>query len=110
MIWILALTTGALFGIGAWHLMQRDTIKIVLGFSLILGAANLFLFACGVFSGTRAPYVEFASEAVDPVPQALVLTAIVIGFGVTAFLSALVLAISWRLRTLDADKVSRLEG
>ena len=110
MSWILAATVGALFGVGAYHLLQRDAVKLVLGYSLLLGATNLFLLSCATFSGTEAPYSHVAAHAVDPVPQALVLTAIVIGFAVTAFLTALVLLIAWRLRTLDVDEISRLRG
>jgi len=106
--WLLALTAGALFGVGTWLLLQRDAIRLVLGLSLLLGATNLFLFSCSVFRGAAAPYVPVAGQATDPVPQALVLTAIVIGFGVVAFLSALVLTVAWRMKTLDADAVSRL--
>ena len=110
MTWLLALTAGALFGVGTYLLLQRDAIRLVLGLSLSLGAANLFLFSCGVFRGERAPYVTVAADATDPVPQALVLTAIVIGFGVLGFLAALVLAVAWRMQTLDVDAVSRLKG
>jgi multicomponent Na+:H+ antiporter subunit C len=105
---LLALCTGAIFGVGIYLLLQRDAIKLVLGFSLVLGAANLFLLGCSTFRGGRAPYLAFAEDAVDPVPQALVLTAIVIGFGVVSFLAALVLVVASRLRTLDLDEISRL--
>ena len=108
MTWVLSLCTGAIFGVGVYLLLQRDAIKLVLGFSLVLGAANLFLLGCSTFSGDRAPYTMHAEQSVDPVPQALVLTAIVIGFGVTSFLAALVLVVASRLRTLDHDEVSRL--
>ena len=110
MSWLLALTTGALFGVGTWMLLQRDTLRLVLGLSLLLGAANLFLFGCGVYTGSAAPYVSTTEASVDPVPQALVLTAIVIGFGVVGFLAALVLTIARRMRTMDVDAVSRLKG
>ena len=105
---VLALTTGVIFGVGVYLLLQRDAIKLVLGFSLILGATNLYLLGCSTFAGRRAPYVAFAQSSVDPVPQALVLTAIVIGFAVVSFLVALVLVVASRLRTLDLDEVSRL--
>jgi multisubunit Na+/H+ antiporter MnhC subunit len=105
---LLAITTCCIFGVGVYLLLQRDAIKLVLGFSLLLGATNLFLLGCSTFRGNRAPYAAHAATAVDPVPQALVLTAIVIGFGVTAFLAALVLVVASRLRTLDLDEVSRL--
>ena len=110
MTWLLALTTGALFGVGTYHLLQRDAIRLLLGFSLVLGSVNLFLLGCSTFRDTGAPYLETAADGTDPVPQALVLTAIVIGFAVLAFLAAIVLLVAWRLRTLDLDAVSRLKG
>lgn len=109
MIQILAVLTGALFGLGVYHLLQRDTIKSVLGLSLILGAGNLFLLCCTTFRGGHAPYVPYGADTVDPLPQALVLTAIVIGFGVQALVAALVLSIAFRLGTLDGDRVSHLK-
>ena len=110
MMFLLAIATGVIFGVGVYQLLQRDAIKLVLGYSLVLGATNLYLLGCGTFSGRRAPYEEFAGVAVDPVPQALVLTAIVIGFAVASFLAALVLVVASRLRTLDIDRVSRLRS
>lgn len=110
MNWALALTTGAIFGVGTYLLLQRDAIRLLLGFSLILGATNLFLLGCSTFRGDRAPYVGEVAQATDPVPQALVLTAIVIGFAVLSFLAAIVLTVAWRLRTLDVDAISRLKG
>ncbi len=105
-----AITTGAIFGVGVFHLLQKDAIKFILGFSLMLGGANLFLFACGTLDGLRAPYAENLSSSVDPIPQALVLTAIVIGFGVLALLLALVLSIAKLKKTLDLDKLDQLRG
>jgi multicomponent Na+:H+ antiporter subunit C len=110
MIWVLALMTGTLFGIGVFHLLQRDAVKLALGFSLLLGAVNVFLLMCGVFHGRMPPYTKHAGATVDPVPQALVLTAIVIGFGTLAFLLALILAAAHRFRSLDVDRYDRLSG
>jgi len=109
-MWLFALTTGVVFGAGVYHLLQRDAVKFVLGFSLILGATNLFLLMCGAFDGDKAPYVDSGGAAVDPVPQALVLTAIVIGFGVLALLLALVLSIAQSKKTLDLDRLDQLKG
>lgn len=110
MSWPIAFIVGILFGVGVLHVLQRDLIKLVLGFSLMLGAANLFVFTCGTLAGERAPYVSKAVKASDPVPQALILTAIAIGFATTALLISFVLLISQRFQTLNADDVSDLEG
>ncbi|MCK6530833.1 sodium:proton antiporter [Myxococcota bacterium] len=110
MNWILAATTGALFGVGVYHMLQRDAVRLVLGYSLVLGAANLFLLACGTREGTAAPYVPAGEAAVDPLPQVLVLTALVIGFGVLAWLAVLVLAAAARFGSADADAWRDLRG
>lgn len=109
MSWVLALTVGVLTGAGLYQILQRDLIKVVLGFSLLLGAVNLFILVSGTFVGADAPYVR-AEDPTDPVPQALILTAIAIGFGVTALLSSLVLALSRTRHTLDGDDVTELRG
>lgn len=108
MNWILAATTGVLFGAGLFHLMQRDGVKLVLGFSLIFSAVNLFLLRCGTFGGSAAPYGGAAGQAVDPLPQALVLTAVVIGFGVIALLLSLVYTTAVHFRSLDVDSLDEL--
>jgi len=107
--WLLCTTFAVLIAVGIFHVLQRDAIRLVLGFSLLLGAANLFVLLSSAYFGTRAPYVRFGAAGGDPVPQVLILTAIAIGFGVTALLVALVLASGRRLGTVDLDEISRLE-
>lgn len=109
MIWVLAFLAGTLFGSGVYLILQRDGIKLVLGLSFLLGAANLFLLTCSTFFGERAPYTSAGAEAGDPVPQALILTAIAIGFGTTALLVILLLSLQRRFSSLDVDEVSSLE-
>lgn len=110
MIAVLAVTIGALFGIGLFHILQKDAVKLVLGFSLVTSAVNLFVLTCRTFGGTKPPFVGLESEAVDPTPQALVLTAIVIGFGMMAFLLAVVLSLARNRRTLNVDRWNELGG
>lgn len=102
---LLAAVTAVLFGCGAWLLMQRRLSRIIVGIGLLGHGANLLLITSGR-SGS-APIVGGAtsggiSEVADPLPQALALTAIVITFGVTAFLLALGFR-SWQLT--DDDQV-----
>lgn len=108
MNWILALTTAVLFGCGLFHLLQRDGVRLVLGFSLVFSAVNLFLLRCGTFDGTAAPYAGEPGAAVDPLPQALVLTAVVIGFGVLSLLLSLVYTAATHFRSLDVDALDEL--
>jgi multicomponent Na+:H+ antiporter subunit C len=89
---VLAIVVGILFATGAYLLLRRDAIKLVLGLSLLSYGLNFMLFGTGRLTRGLPPIVAdketFSGEIsqfVDPLPQALILTAIVIGFGVTAF-------------------------
>jgi multicomponent Na+:H+ antiporter subunit C len=97
----MAATAAALFAIGTYLLMQRKLSRLIIGLGLIGHGANV-VFVTATRRG-RPPIVDFA----DPLPQALVLTAIVISFGVTALLLALAYR-SWLLTEDDevADDVS----
>lgn len=94
---LLALVTALLFACGTWLLMQRRLTRIIIGIGLLGHGANLLLITGGGGPG-RAPIIgtEGAGDYADPLPQALALTAIVITFGVTAFLLALGFR-SWQL-------------
>ncbi|NEE02010.1 NADH-quinone oxidoreductase subunit K [Phytoactinopolyspora halotolerans] len=87
----LALTIGVLYACGSYLLMQRALLRVVLGFVLFGHGANLLLLLAGgearpvPHAGTTAP-----GEASDPLPQAMAITAVVITFGTTALLLALV--------------------
>lgn len=109
MSFVFALTVAVLVAVAIFHLMQRDAVKVVLGVSILFGAANLFLLACSAFLGADDPHGGRV-DPTDPIPQVLILTSLAIGFGVTAFLISLVLAISKGFGTLDVDEVSDLEG
>lgn len=99
---VLAVTAGVLFGTGTYLVLQRLLTRIVIGLGLMAHGANLVLLGAGGEPGTP-PIVGSAPRAgfSDPLPQALVLTAIVITFGVTAFLLALAYR-SWELTAEDA--------
>lgn len=87
---VVALTAGVLFGTGTYLLLQKLLSRIIVGLGLIAHGANLVLLGSGGEPG-RPPVLTPGAEGPlsDPVEQALVLTAIVITFGVTAFLLAL---------------------
>lgn len=98
MTFSLILTIGTLVGVGVFLLLRRNLLKLIIGLSLISHAANLILVGSGGFLGQRPPVItEGSLPYVDPLPQALVLTAIVIGFGVSAFLLVLLYRI-YRVR------------
>ena len=92
---VLAIVIGVLFTIGLYMMMRRSLTKVLLGLMLLAQAINLLIFTAGRLERASPPLIPANAAAVsgstaDPLPQALILTAIVISFGVTAF--ALVLA------------------
>lgn len=88
---LIALTIGALTASGVYLLLRAHAFSLVLGLTLLSYAVNLFLFAMGRLSTDAAPIIGNGERYADPLPQALVLTAIVIGFAMTAFVVALAL-------------------
>lgn len=98
---LLAATAAVLFGCGTWLLLQRRLSRIIIGIGLLGHGANLLLIGSDD-SGGAAPIIGTdAGPYADPLPQALALTAIVITFGVTAFLLSLGFR-SWQLTRDDA--------
>ena len=93
---VLALAIGALTASGLWLLFRPRTFQVVLGLCLLSYAVNLFIVAAGRLRTDAPPIVGHGdvdpSLYVDPVPQALVLTAIVISFATTALLLVVLLA------------------
>jgi multicomponent Na+:H+ antiporter subunit C len=91
---------GVLFASGTFLILQRSLTRIILGVGMLANGVNIVILGTGARSG-EAPIIGRDGEFTDPVPQALVLTAIVIGFGITAFL----LALAWRGWTIDGNDV-----
>ncbi len=94
---VLSLAIGVLAGSGIWLMLRPRTFEVILGMSFVSYAVNLFIFSMGRLRVNAAPVLD-AGGAVDtarytdPVPQALVLTAIVIGFATTALFLVVLLA------------------
>ena len=87
---LLALAIGLLYACGLYLVMRRTVVRLILGLALLAHAANLLIFTVGGLTRGGTPIIPADENALvapfpDPVPQALVLTAIVIGFGVQAF-------------------------
>ena len=96
----LALTVGGLYAVGVYLLLQRTLTRIVIGVALLAHGGNLLLLAAGGPAGRPRCSAAADGPVSDPLPQALALTAIVIGFGVSAFLLALAYR-SWVLTSED---------
>ena len=106
----------------ACALLKRNLLRMVLGFAIMDTGVHLLIASVGFLPGRTAPIIDDASlladpgtllvaaeRVVDPVPQALVLTAIVIGVGVTALMLAYIVRLFARERTLDVSAFRRLK-
>jgi multicomponent K+:H+ antiporter subunit C len=93
---ILAIGIGVLTSCGVFLMLRPRTFQVIIGLSLLSYAVNLFIFAMGRLSMGAAPIIGHdpvdPTRFADPVPQALVLTAIVIGFAMTALFLVVLLA------------------
>jgi len=112
------LLTFALFVTGIYAIVARkNVIKIIIGVLLIDYAVNLLLVLVGYRAGGVAPILsegqavgDFAAASVDPLPQAMVLTSIVIGLGLTALMVAMAIRLHEKYHTFDMDKIRKLKG
>ena len=105
---VLSLAIGVLMASGVWLILRPRTFLVAIGLSLISYAVNLFIFSMGRLRTNAAPLLDSgvdvqAAQYVDPVPQALVLTAIVIGFAMTALFLVVLLASRGLTRTDHVD-------
>lgn len=111
---LLAAAIGVLVAAAAYLLLARDLPRALLGFVLLGTAANLSIFAAGRIGTMAPPLVEqgaraLAANAANPLPQALVLTAIVIGFGLAAFTLVLIRSAHDAFGTASADEMDEAE-
>ena len=109
---IVSLAIGVLAGSGVWLMLRPRTFEVILGMSFVSYAVNLFIFSMGRLRVNAAPVLDTSgtvdtSRYADPVPQALVLTAIVIGFATIALFLVVLLASRGLTRT---DHVDGREG
>jgi multicomponent Na+:H+ antiporter subunit C len=107
---ITALTVGLLFAIGIFQLLRRNVIRSLIGLMILANAVNLFLLSAGAYEGDAAAYTTAVGTRSDPLPQALILTAIVISMGGTAFVLGMLYIISSRYHTADSDEIDGLKN
>lgn len=106
----LAVTVGVLFGSGLYLVLQRNLLRFVFGLILMSGGVNLALFVSGRLTRGHSPFVPEGQytplEGVaNSLPQALILTAIVISFGLTVFAMVLLLRTYERLGTVQTNEM-----
>ncbi|MGM0851044.1 sodium:proton antiporter [Aquibacillus saliphilus] len=101
-----------LFCLGMYTIItKKNLIKIVIGFTIVESSLILLLMLVGYKPDGTAPILDKGYEiVVDPIPQALALTTIVIGGSVTAVMLAVVIKIHKRYRTLNIDEIRKLRG
>jgi len=104
-----------LFLIGLYGVLTRkNIIKIIIGLCIMEYSLNLLFIMIGYIDGGVAPIVDLTSKQdvtyVDPLPQAFVLTAIVIGLATTALLLAIAIKLYKKYKTFDIDKINNLKG
>lgn len=95
MEFVLALAIGIMTASGVWLILRPRTYQVIIGLSLLSYAVNLFIFGVGGVKSNAAPLLGDGADIgalADPVPQSLVLTAIVIGFATTALFLVVLLA------------------
>lgn len=115
---LLAIATGMLTACAVYLILSRHLLRVAIGLVLFGNAANLAIFQSGRLGPLAPPIVDaepgvLAAGAANPLPQALVLTAIVISFGLVAFTLVLLLKGHARLGTVDVDalrETDRAEG
>lgn len=111
MQFLLAIVVGGLYAAALYTMMRRSMIKLLIGLVLLSHAAHLLIFTSAGLTRGRPPVVaeedeQLAAGSSDPLPQAVILTAIVISFGVLAFAIVLVHRACQVLGTEDMDQLT----
>lgn len=111
---VLAVLTGAMVAGGFYLMLRRNLVRLLFGLVLISNAINLLIFASGGLTRGRPALIPAAPEVLqdtvaNPLPQALILTAIVIGFGLLTFALVLVHRTYREFGTLDPDVIRETE-
>ena len=109
---LLALASAVLYGAAIYLMLRRRLAQLIVGLGLLSNGTNLLIFTAGGLTRSRAPVVpvgttELLPPYADPVPQALVLTAIVIGFGLLAFSLVLAHRVHQAVGVDDVDEIGR---
>ncbi len=113
MEFMLAILVGVLYTAGVYMLLRRSILKFIIGIIFLSNATNLLVFlAAGIIPGEPVFIDEagtVANNLADPLPQALVLTAVVIGFGIVVYLLAVKYRLFYETKTDDLDQLKPTE-
>ncbi len=107
---LLAVVSGGIFASAIYLMLSRSLLRFVFGLGLMTNAVNLLIFTVGRLSRAAPPLIPAGETVPEPgvanaLPQALVLTAIVIGFGLLAFTAVLVYRAYEEMDTMDPDAI-----
>lgn len=110
MFFLLSIVVGGLFATGLYLMLRRSIVKLIFGLVLLAHGANLLIFTAAGLVRARPPLIPegelvLGTEFADPVPQALILTAIVISFAVIAFTAVLVKRVYRIVGSGDVDEL-----
>lgn len=109
---VLAFLIGGLFAVAIYLMLRRSIARVILGLALLTNATNLLIFTVGGLTRAAPPLIpegqsQPTSPIADPMPQSLILTAIVIGFGVLAFMMVLAFRTN---QVVVADDIDRMQA
>ena len=105
-----AIAIGTMFALGVYQILQRNVIRMTLGLVISSNAVNLFLLSIGAYDGVVESYAKAVGVRSDALPQALILTAIVISMGTLMITLALLRVLTRRYNTRDNEAISKLRG
>lgn len=108
---IMAIIVGSLYAAGVYMIRRRSLVKLIIGLALVGHASNMLIFSMGDLVRGNPPFIPEGftvpvAPYADPLPQALILTAIVIGFGAQAFAIVLIKRVYQRIGTDDIDQLT----
>ncbi len=111
---VLAVMIGVLYAAGIYMILRRSLVKLILGIIILGNGANLLIFLLGRITKGRPPIIPgdlkvFAEAYADPIPQALILTAIVISFGLQSFAIILIKRAYKVVKTDDLDEMNAID-
>lgn len=109
-----SIVVGALFGVGIYLMMERHLLRFIFGLMLVSNAVNLGIFVAGRLTRGAPPLIEEGARTLsegfaNPLPQALILTAIVIGFGLLLFAMVLAYRATRDIGTADTNQYRESE-
>lgn len=112
---VLPFVIGSLYAMAIYMLLRRSLVKLLIGLGLLSHASNLLIFTAAGLTRSKAPVIPLTADQLqsphaDPLPQALILTAIVISFGVTAFALALAYRAYRSVNTDDLDQMKSTDA